>query len=1063
MWLPRILQRQYAGRTYDKGLQYFARGSVHILYGDEQTVEADVQGTSHYAVRLDVTQRGLAVSCTCPWFRDTGSVCKHVWATIQAAHSRGHLSLIEDIADTAIIERRGSEVAPKAKKPPEWRRKLDLVRNAATSYSAAPSARDSAERQLCYLLDIQRSRAAGSIILRIASRKQKKNGEWGKIPFYESRVQIAGANPDDQRILALMQGAKEDRGYSGYYYQPDSISPTYRLSRELAPLLIPEFCRTGRCFIVSSQDDLIAPAAAAWDDGPPWSLNLEVRSNSSEQEYVLEGFLKRGNEVMALSEPVLIVPGIVIAGNRIARFNSGHSKGWLSVLSSGPISIPASHKMEFVAELFNVEAFTEVNLPPELEPERLMPSSPPLLRIQSNGSEFNNHLDCEVFFQYPNKLIPWNHPEALLKTEDNRLALRDHEKEQEELSRLASLGFTSFQTGASTTALKLHPKRLPEAVSSLAAVGWTIEAEGKLYRRSRAVRIEVSTGIDWFELGGMADFDGQTAAVPDLLKAIRRGETMIRLDDGSIGIIPEEWLRRYGLAAALGISDEGGFRFRRGQAGLLDALLASQPDVGWDAAFQRIRRQLQAFEGITPSDASTSFVGKLREYQRDGLGWLQFLRQFGFGGCLADDMGLGKTVQVLALVDSIRVQGSRPCLVVAPKSLVFNWREEAARFTPDLRILDHTGMVRPRSSAEFENFDVVLTTYGIMRRDILLLKDVQFDTAILDEAQAIKNAQTDSAKAARLLRADHKLALTGTPVENHLGELWSLFEFLNPGLLGTASGFGSAFPSADESSRQVLKRALRPFILRRTKDQVAKDLPPKLEQTIFCEMEREQKKLYGELRDYYRQSLLQKIESEGLQKSKIHVLEALLRLRQAACHPALLDRSKTGSSAKLDALVPQVLEVIEEGHKVLVFSQFTSFLQIVRDALDRNDIIYEYLDGRTLDRAARVERFQTDARCPVFLISLKAGGLGLNLTAADYVFLLDPWWNPAVEAQAIDRTHRIGQSRHVFAYRLITKGTVEERVVELQKTKRDLADAIIGAENSVLRGLTREHLELLLS
>jgi SNF2 family DNA or RNA helicase len=245
---------------------------------------------------------------------------------------------------------------------------------------------------------------------------------------------------------------------------------------------------------------------------------------------------------------------------------------------------------------------------------------------------------------------------------------------------------------------------------------------------------------------------------------------------------------------------------------------------------------------------------------------------------------------------------------------------------------------------------------------------------------------------------------------------------------------------------------------------VAKDLPPKLEQTIFCEMERGQKQIYDELRDYFRQSLLRRIESEGLQKSKIHVLEALLRLRQAACHPALIDASKIGpSSAKLDALIPQLAEVIEEGHKVLVFSQFTSFLKIVREALDSQGIVYEYLDGQTHDRAARVERFQTDPNCPVFLISLKAGGLGLNLTAADYVFLLDPWWNPAVEAQAIDRTHRIGQVRHVFAYRLITKDTVEERVLELQQTKRELADAIIGAENSVLRGLTREHLELLLS
>ena len=361
----------------------------------------------------------------------------------------------------------------------------------------------------------------------------------------------------------------------------------------------------------------------------------------------------------------------------------------------------------------------------------------------------------------------------------------------------------------------------------------------------------------------------------------------------------------------------------------------------------------------------------------------------------------------------------------------------------------------------------MLTTYGTLRRDAPSMKDVRFDYVILDEAQAIKNAATESAKAARLLRGDHRLALSGTPVQNHLGELWSLFEFLNPGMLGAASMFGadgSGAKSLDADALAVVARALKPFILRRTKEQVARDLPAKTEQTLHCELDPMQRKLYDELRDHYRAALLDKIGRDGLGRSKIQVLEALLRLRQAACHPGLLDRARLGeSSAKLDALLPRLAEVREEGHKALVFSQFTSFLAIVRAELDRAGIPYEYLDGRTRDRAARVERFQTDRDCLLFLVSLKAGGLGLNLTAAEYVFLLDPWWNPAVEAQAIDRTHRIGQSRPVFAYRLIARDTVEEKVLELQETKRALADSIISADESLIRTLTREDLELLLS
>ncbi|MFM7925039.1 MAG: DEAD/DEAH box helicase, partial [Planctomycetaceae bacterium] len=550
---------------------------------------------------------------------------------------------------------------------------------------------------------------------------------------------------------------------------------------------------------------------------------------------------------------------------------------------------------------------------------------------------------------------------------------------------------------------------------------------------------------------------------------LERGDSTVRLDDGSLGILPEEWLEQIGMISGLGTTTEDGLRFSTSQAALLDALLASQESVEIDAGFERMRERFRNFSGLEQVEVPATFVGELRGYQREGLSWLKFLGDFNFGGCLADDMGLGKTVQFLAML--LRrledVKTPPPSLVVVPRSLMFNWSSECARFAPGLRVMEYTGLERANSRADFSRHHLILTTYGTIRRDIAVLKDIDFDYVVLDEAQTIKNPSSQIARASRLLKANFRLALSGTPIENNAGDLWSILEFLNPGMLGRSTAFRTHISDPDSrESREMVAKGLRPFILRRTKKQVAAELPDRLEETIVCDMEPEQRRLYDELRLHYRNSLLGMVQEQGIAKSRMHVLEALLRLRQAACHPALLKRGDESEPyAKLDVLVPHLQELISEGHKALVFSQFTSMLSILREHLDRQGIVYEYLDGKTRDRKARVEHFQDDPACPVFLISLKAGGLGLNLTAADYVFLLDPWWNPAVEAQAIDRAHRVGQTRTVFAYRLICRDTVEEKIAELQKRKRELADAILAGDDSsnVLKDLSVEDLELLFS
>jgi len=754
---------------------------------------------------------------------------------------------------------------------------------------------------------------------------------------------------------------------------------------------------------------------------------------------------------------------------------------------------------------------------------------------------------------------------------EQQLVRRNLRAEREAIAATAGLGLrhTASPTG---DVLLVSPKQMPRAVSSLLAAGWIVSADQKTIRAAGPPALSITTGIDWFELRGEATYeraDGstETLTLPQILAAARSGKNMIVLGDGTQALLPEQWLDEHGLLVALGKVEGDHLRFKSSQAAVLDQLLTGHDQAAFDDRFAEARAQLKDFEGIAPADASEGFGGTLRTYQREGLGWLDFLRTFGMGGILADDMGLGKTVQVLAMMHG-RVKGdpahcdmpasgaktqkpaapTKPSLIVVPRSVIFNWLDEAQKFCPELKVMAYSGPDRADLIPQFGDQHLIVTSFGLMRRDIDTLKAVEFDYAVLDEAQAIKNPASQSAKAARLLQADHRLALTGTPVENHLGDLWSIFEFLNPGMLGASARFSDLVKAAssnataqrladgddadadanaalDEAAERgpmdfnlpdgvgvndaaagqtgtpadtiaQVARALRPFILRRTKSEVLKDLPAKTEQTILCEMEPAQRKVYDQLRTYYRGTLMQQLDAvseNGSARSErdaaddeaaadragasgvagrgnaFMVLEALLRLRQAACHPALIDKQgiDTGGpdvpSAKLDTLSDMLAEVIDGGQKALVFSQFTSMLGLVRKRLDELGIRYAYLDGQTRNRKEVVEQFQEDPDLQVFLISLKAGGVGLNLTAAEYVFILDPWWNPAVEAQAIDRTHRIGQTKPVFAYRMICEDTVEQRIIELQARKRKLADAIVGGEQNLLQSLTRDDLEQLLS
>ncbi|HVQ74337.1 MAG TPA: DEAD/DEAH box helicase [Candidatus Binatia bacterium] len=941
-----------------------------------------------------------------------------------------------------------------------------------------------AGRHVYYVLDVAATMTGSGLALDVLYRDRKADGAWTKGRPLKSRLHEVDALPEaiDREILGLLVGPRSSYGgYAGSLAFYGGGPHRYYLTATLQRTLLPILCETGRCALrLTDLGRELGPLR--WDGGRPWQIWLEVRP-LGDGRHAVRADLRRGDERMDLLSPTMLVAGgLVFTADRVAGLVDEGLFPWLvDWRTQGETLLAAGDEHAWLTQVLALSVAPRLDLPEALAFDEVAVAPRPRLVVRMpKGQGPDSRLGGHLGFDYAGWIVSAGEAgRGIYEVARQRFVRRDPGAERAAAARLAALGFRErkanrVEPGGAT--IDLSPRHLPRVVSTLLGEGWHVEAEGKRYRRGGAIQIEVASGVDWFELHGRVEFDGAVATLPELLAALRRGEGTVRLGDGTFGLLPEEWLRRYGALAGLGEAHGRHLRFTRAQVSVLDALLGAQHEITCDETFARAREELRRFEGIRPEDPPEGFSGTLRPYQRDGLGWLHFLRRFGFGGCLADDMGLGKTVMVLAFLEGRREEREQrapddptrpgPSLAVVPRSLVFNWKQEAARFTPKLRVLDHTGAGRLAPGAHFDDHDLVLTTYGTLRRDAAAFAETRFDCAILDEAQAIKNAGTDSARAARLLRADHRMALSGTPVENHLGELWSLFEFLNPGMLGAATAFraeGGALRDPDEPTRRLLARALRPFVLRRSKEQVARDLPPRVEQTLYCELEPVQRRLYDELRQHYRQTLLGRAP-EDFNRAKIQVLEALLRLRQAACHPGLIDRERVGeSSAKLEALLPQLAEVVAEGHKALVFSQFTSLLAIVRQRLVHAGITYEYLDGKTQDRAARVDRFQADAGCPVFLISLRAGGLGLNLTSADYVFLLDPWWNPAVEAQAIDRAHRIGQSRQVFAYRLIARDTVEEKIIELQQTKRSLADAIIGADNSLIRSLTREDLELLLS
>lgn len=654
-----------------------------------------------------------------------------------------------------------------------------------------------------------------------------------------------------------------------------------------------------------------------------------------------------------------------------------------------------------------------------------------------------------------------------------KLYRRQQELERAAAKRLLELGFRHDATGqvyevvgdAAIDFWTKGRKELPPEWELFGVKSPTVRVRPRMKPR---IRVGMS-GVNWFSLD--ADFvsDDQSVDLGAVRMWLDSGRRYVPLEDGSFAEADVDEIRRAAdlLEEAGALAGVKHTRLPLYQAPALD-LLASLGEAEIEAKARKAIAALREIDGIPSVKPPAHLTATLRHYQEAGLAWLWFLHRHGLSGILADDMGLGKTVQALALLQKVKnEEGQKASLVVAPTSVLVNWEREVERFTPKLRAVVWHGQGRRERSDQLKDADLVLTSYALVRRDVQELSQVGFRYVVLDEAQNIKNADSATAQACKAIPCEQRLALTGTPLENRLSELWSIFDFLMPGFLGGADTFHDRYEQpiqvvGDLAVRERLRRRIHPFVLRRLKTEVAKDLPPKTETVAWCEMDGGQAALYREVLEESRRKVYESIDKVGFGRSRVSILAALMRLRQVCCDPRLL-KLPPGTllppSAKLERFGALVNELVGEGHRALVFSQFTEMLELLKTQADEAKVGYLYLDGRTKDRMARVDAFNDPSGPPVFFISLKAGGTGLNLTAADYVIHYDPWWNPAVEDQATDRTHRIGQTKAVISYKLITKGTVEEKILALQQRKRELAKGVLGADSDLGKTLSEADVE----
>jgi superfamily II DNA or RNA helicase len=1120
----RALRRLLGARAYLRGYDYVRRHAVEDISIEDSSARGHVRGTEAepYRVSLQLTPSGFQSTCSCPAFASShGGHCKHVAALLIAlrdqargAHPRPaqpstngvHYTVHGGTVHVAGIEgegRRSKRARARAMKAAahaaHQARSLVAPSGGSSGVDAwLPEPMPPRPKQIEYRLQVKQvghggTGAGGALTITLidpdarqpllptallVGQDQYPTADRDAIRLlarFENqgprRVGIDVRGEDASDLLPLLKGRR-------VIVEPQMMELRFG-DEPLRPRFDLELSQDGTQILVRSSFQRpgdprrFSLTGGAWFEGSPgWYVDPQEGWARPIDRRVSPAAVRRLLRLPIIVEPVDGLPGLVMQGLPKVALEVGAELPELSQVADVVDLVPT---FRVAAGGSLVEA--QVSLRAAYEDVEV--------DVRADG------MTVPVIVKPPAQGREGSAPAPIAGAGARRMrCIRcDIAAQQEAAARLRDLGLVPAEDGNKFIARGDEAIRFwTEGLSTLPDE-WDLYVPDDLVDVSMrgeplTANVRVGSGVDWLSLRMNFESEGVAVTQEELARCLTEGRKYVRLADGTFAKLDplkvREVLQRQAEILATGGGNGG--KLPLSQAGRIEELLAHAGRASISTDAKDLFKKLQDIDEIKGARKPRNLKAQLRPYQEQGFHWLWFLHEIGSGGVLADDMGLGKTVQTLALLLAVKNEdakdGANPprgrdgkrkpfkALIVAPTSVVTNWLREMDRFAPSLRHALWHGAERKERQDELEDADVVVTSYALLRRDEELLKEIDWRYVILDEAQQIKNPLSATARAAKRLRADRRLALSGTPIENRLSEIWSIFDFVSPGLLGPLDKFEERYSrpidAGDKGAAERLRATIHPFILRRTKAEVAKDLPEKIETDQFCELTGEQAALYGAVLKEVRAQVMGEVERQGMARSHIAILAGLTRLRQAACDPRLLGLPRQfgdEDSGKLVALRDLVQTSIDGGHKVLVFSQFVSMLQLIRRAMDEDRVRYEYLDGSTKDRSERVDNFQSDDGPPVFLISLKAGGSGLNLTAADTVIHFDPWWNPAVEDQATDRAHRIGQTKVVTTYRLIAKGTIEEKILELAEKKRELVGAVLAEDVGGAKKLTKGDLE----
>ncbi len=1041
----RKLRKQVGQKTFTRGCQYFASGRVIDARREDEAVVGTVTGSGrdNYTVRVQLSSKDgglIKAECTCPY---THGHCKHEVALALAA-----------LADPTL---RSAESAG-------WGRILDEAEDVAAEFAGAEEPED----RLVVRLDLPLT-PDDVLKARFSKARFTKRGRGSErpVPAWQLRAALAGETDTlalrrpEELVVARLAGLLEEDEDEEHVMLADEATLDLLL-RSLARVQEVYLGNTDRKLQIKL--DPVRPRVRV-DSLKNQGLSLKI-------QIILNG-KRRTLDKRARIAGSPLQYWLFDGENALMPIVGGPGVGPIVYgLSRKQARMPLREVPTFLERgLIRMRELIRVEAEPGVLPE--VGQVEPILVLGEQG----DHLKVQLSFRYgdPHELqVMSESAPAVLRAPDGfepPFVIRDIEAEKKALEAAREAGLPVGDHPG--TVLLNTSEALAFLEERLDGLGeqWTILGRERLQRFKTKhltphLTGRIESGIDWFEVNLEICVDKSRYGLDALLQLYQSGRRYLALEDGSLALLPDDWVTHH-LKVAMELPQlllSGGIgRVPRYHAPVLDALVGDA-EIKADEEWQRLSRRLRNFAGLMDEPLPEGLQAELRPYQKHGYDWLAFLRDSGFHGILADDMGLGKTIQTLTFLLAEKESGraENPTLVVCPTSVASNWVTEAAKFAPALEVVKLTGPNRDAIYNKLKKADLVITTYALLRLDIQRLQRRTWHAVVLDEAQNIKNPESQTAIAAKKMTARHRLALTGTPLENNLLELWSIFDYLMPGFLDTEKNFrGRYVISGTEKPEDIegLRLKVAPFMLRRDKNNVAKELPEKTEQVIRIPLAPKQQELYDKVRALSKQRVLESINERGIKGSTVTILDALLKLRQVACHPDLvkLDLAEdVHESSKHEILHDLIQEAIAENHRALVFSQFTAHLGILRDWLDKAGIAYLYLDGRTRKRQELIDQFNATDGPPLFLISLKAGGTGLNLTAADYVIHMDPWWNPAVEAQATDRAHRIGQTRPVFVYKLVSENTVEEKIIALQEAKKELFDEVVSGEGLSGSGLSIE-------